>query len=543
MSFKNDIKFNITELPKRTIKLSDSKAKKIYDSKKYYQFYTDDKNNEYLYNIFSAISMEFKKQFSDIDTDIYFRTKSRRSFKETLKKEYKQDSKSAEDIAKDSIGACLVLKNIPQYISFDENYNKTKTLTALQNQRADNYFFLTELTEWLNNYDLLSTQTEEEYYTYLFDILERLENASYSECTQEIEEPYAPRLKIAKKIYEEKKKTDSLGMQADHKQLAELEKFISCLSRRLDDKLANEFLKVYLPEILKSPLIQDKLQVTSKFDKETIKENGFYSQYYNLTAANMLNIEFQAQSETRYEVSKNGTAFHNLIPGKNLPIKSYFEPMNENDSKYDRKILALSNKSIEKLDDPKEGPILKAAMNSIKIKDFYEYEKELQDGSTKTDQISMNNYLLYLLDYTYAGMHEISSSPLPSESLEIIHKTSIDSITDVLRKKDGLSCLDYLFIQKLTSLVNSKDLQEKYQENYPNIFKKTTITTHNFTDVSNFVPPVLESNNSEGSFYNHLRKLAASKNKQYKSFNTNKTINDTTDNIDNDNDIDIDISI
>lgn len=462
-----------------------------------YTSFVDKKNSIYIHHILSSIHLEFLKACPDIEMNISYRKKSRRSLDGTIKKELNNENKTASDIAKDSIGACVTLNKISDNISFDKNNPKHKNLIRYVEDRKANKQLLNDLKEWLDDDDIFNIKDEDSYYINLINILKSLDKAQYDECANEIEFPYKERLQNAINIYKQKNDDENLSMVATKEQLDEIKSLTGCLNRRLDDKLANEILAVYLPEVLNSSLIKDTLKVDSKFDKLTAKSNGWYATYHNLSANGLFPIELQAQSKVRSDVAKYGTAFHNAIPGKQLFIKSLFEPSIENDPDFSKIMTYLSTQPVSSLTDENANTrLIISLMDRVKVKDTFVSESTISNSSKPKTILPIEDYLIYFLNYTNCNFHETSVDKNDSSKIKIEHKTSLDSISDVLRKRDGLSCLDQILMHKLNLTIQDPQVREKYIKKFPAIFQKNKFSTLTYLDIQSFVPPYTSSDNS-----------------------------------------------
>lgn len=501
------------------------------------------KNLEYLG---SAIYLGFKDLHPDMTVNIPERTKGPKSVNDNLNKESNRTftiivpseikdgirltdmegpilsnknnliDKTTTDIS----AMTIVLNHINESMYFDENDPENEEILKLKKQRSENLKFLQSVKKYLNENDIFMTQ--EEYFQTYIQLLSRLQDSTYPECSQEIKEgSYSTRLKDAINTYKKHIENNSFSSKVTNAELEELYSLTDCLRRRLDDKLQHELLKVTFPHVLEHPLISKKLNIKGVFLKDVKKKNGFCAMYYVLVDKNGNKIEVQLQSEMRYIETKNGLSNHNDMPSKQIDITPFFELVNPNDDpellENYLSLLGRTSKSqekelkqkLEKLhrkflysDDNKEKKeidiairklkkkidAIETAKNSIKIKDEFieefdmidiegtkqedNYEiKEINgkqikvyDTKTKkrTSKMTIEQYLPIFAEYVSPTSMSVISSAHTTFASEayINNKNLIEGFTEILRKNDEVPYLSELLIDKLKEILNVKDTHQ-----------------------------------------------------------------------------------
>lgn len=417
----------------------------------------------------------------------------------------------------DLSGITVVLNYVDDAIYFDESEPENTEIIKLKKQKNDNLRFIHSVKHYLNEYDFVMTQ--EEYFQIYIELLHRLQDSTYPECTHEIREgSYSSRLEYAIANYKKNAETNSFALNATDDEVAELRHLTDCLKKRLYDKLENEILSITFPHVLADPLFTDDFKMTCKFVKFTKKENGFCAIYYELTDAFGRKIEVQLQSNMRYKETLNGLSSHNDMPNKKVDIKPFFELVgNKNDPELLNSYLSLLGRTsrsqeeslrqkLEKLEEAKNSrtkspeekrqvdnsirrlrkkiEAIETARNNIKIKDEFIEEHEMIDTEntqnennygikyvdgkpikvydTKTakriSKISIEQYLLTYAEYiSPVSMKVISSAHATSPEAYINKKTLVESFSEILRKGGEITYLSELLIDKLKEILNIKD--------------------------------------------------------------------------------------
>lgn len=501
------------------------------------------KNLDYLG---SAVYLGFKDLYPDMTVTIPERTKGPKSMGDNIDKELNRSLKNIvpseikkgiqlsdmeepiflnknnfiEKTTSDISAMTIVLNHINDAMYFDENDPENEQILKLKKQQSENLKFLQSVKKYLNENDIFMTQ--EEYFQTYIELLSRLQNSTYPECSQEIKEgSYSTRLKDAIDTYKKHIENDSFSSKVTNVELEELYSLTDCLKRRLDDKLQHEVLKVTFPHVLEHPLIAKKLNIKAQFLKDVKKKNGFCAMYYILIDKNGNKIEVQLQSEMRYIETKNGLSNHNDMPSKQIDIKPFFELVNSNDDpellESYLSLLGRTSKSQEKdlneklqrlhkkflyTDDNTERKeieitirklrkkidAIETAKNSIKIKDEFieefdmidiestkqedNYEiKEINgkqikvyDTKTKkrTSKMTIEQYLPIFAEYVSPTSMSVVSSAHTTFASEayINNKNLIEGFTEILRKNDEVPYLSEILIDKLKEILKIKETHQ-----------------------------------------------------------------------------------
>ena len=445
-----------------------------------YTNYTSDFNIEYFNNIIAAIYLEYKRLYPKFDIFIQFRVKSRKSFQKNLDKTLASDSKKISsmddlqnDISKDILGMKIILNGLPDKLPF-ERTKETEKIFRLYETKQDNLVFLNKLQNWLDgNSDEL--QNQENFYNYYIEILNRLINSTYKECYNEEATPYVSMLKDAQTTFEELSKNDDFSFSVSDKEAQTLQYLINSLESRLNDKLENEILDITLPQVLSSQLIKDELLVNSTLDDSPHKNNGwtrktggFVALYYNLITTSGLKIELQAQSEKRHKID---LLDHNELPGKNVSLDNlFFELVNEKDKntlQYYTSMLKQISAEVLYSNNSKDEHTRNIAleyMNHIRIKDTIDFDN-IYEGTVTHHYLDSDEYLQDFSNYVSPGLgvtHAAHNKIRPTVMLE--KKQTIESFSDVLRKRHGISVLGQMLIDKAEKLYGNDSTSKPYSE-------------------------------------------------------------------------------
>lgn len=292
-------------------------------------------------------------------------------------------------------------------------------------------------------------------------LLKLIQDSTYPECSQETEVPFSARLQNIQESFKYKQKNGTLSLSLSKEQIATIDSLLNELEKRLDDKFEREILKVFLPQALNSNLLTNLLHTNYIYDKTTVKPTGYVADFYNLNVGNEFNIEIQTQSYLRYLDGKKGVSFHNGKVGKGISIFSFFELIDKNDSyplEYYLKILSqIPVDTYENgiMDDKKSSILnkVKEAYSHIRIKDKIKFSNKKGSKPFDTDQ-----YLLTLSKYVSANMAICRSShnfSTPTVSIE--NASLLESFSDVLRKRDGISCLAQMLVDRLEDILQTNN--------------------------------------------------------------------------------------
>lgn len=407
----------------------------------------------------AAIYLSLKKVFpKGISFRIDYRTKSYRSMQRSTDLEI--INSDPDKLQKDIFGIKVIITNLDGKLDLDTTNPQYQKLIHLQNEKMDNITFITEAREWLNgSSDVI--ENEEHYYEKLIDLLKRLEASTYPECEKETEIPYSTRLANAEEAYRTKQKDGTLSLSLDKEQSASIALLLDDLEKRLDDKLERELLKVFLPKALDSNLLSNMLQISYAYDKEKLKSTGYVADFYNLKVGNDFNIEMQTQSYFRYLDGKKGPSFHNGQVGKGIKIFSFFELVDKNDPQpleYYLKILSQMPIDIYEngiIDGTKSAIMAKVenAYSRIKLKDKIRFSNKKNSKS-----YDMDKYLLKLSEYVSANMSICRSAHnFSAPTVNIENASLTDAFSDVLRRRDGISCLAQILVDRLDSVLKDNN--------------------------------------------------------------------------------------
>lgn len=513
----------------------------------YYNYYGQttphgQKNSDYLG---SAIYLIYRKLYPELSITEPERKKGEKSFTDNVHKELNHSVKNmvpadietgitlsdikkhiisnpenknnfTDKVTADISGMTIVLNHVDDSIYFDESDPENEEMLKLKKQRNKNLKFIHSIKRYLNENDIFMTQ--EEYFQIYIQLLQRLQDSTYPECTHEIKEgSYSSRLEYAIDNYKKNIEAKSFAPNATDVEIEELYQLTNCLTRRLDDKLQHEILRVTFPHVLADPLITDDFKITGKFVKDVKKQNGFCAIYFELIDAKGNKIEVQLQSNMRYKETKNGLSTHSDMPGKQADIKHFFELTNGSDdpellehylsllnrtssiqeTSLQEKLESLHNElsyaktpeekrkldnSIRRLE--KKIDAIETAKNSIKIKDEFieeidmidmentkkedNYElreingKKIKIYDTKTtkriSKMKIEEYLPIYAEYMApASMSVISSAHATAPEAYVNKKSLVEGFTEILRKGDEVTYLSEMLINKLKNILNIKD--------------------------------------------------------------------------------------
>ncbi len=425
----------------------------------------------------------------------------------------------------DFSGITIVLNHIDDAMYFDETDPENSEILRLKKQKNDNLRFIHSIKKYLNENDIFMTQ--EDYFQIYIELLNRLQDSTYPECTHEIREGnYSSRLEYAITNYKKLAVANSFAPNATDDEIEELYNLTDCLKRRLYDKLENEVLRVTFPHVLADPLIADDFKVKGSFVKFVKKENGFCAIYFELIDAKGRKIEVQLQSNMRYKETKNGLSTHNDMPNKKVDIRHFFELTdNRNDPELLNHYLSLLGRTSKKQEEDlrqklkklqeekslstktpeekrqldnsirrlqKKIESIETARSNIKIKDVFVEEHDMVDNestkkeensnlmnvngkeikvydtktSKRTSKMTIEQYLpIYAEYFSPVAMKIISSAHATAPEAYVNKKDLIESFTEILRKGDEVTYLSELLIDKLKNILKMKNTNQiSYEE-------------------------------------------------------------------------------
>lgn len=456
----------------------------------YKEYTTAPKYTERLDYTVAAIYLALKKVLPEgVSFRIDYRTKSYRSLQKSTDLEI--INSDLNKLKKDIFGLKVIITDIDGKLDLDSTNPQYQKLIQLQNTKIDNTTFIAETRAWLSGSSEIM-QTEEIYYEKFIDLLKRLRESTYVECDKETDIPYSERLSNVQKAYVSKQKDDALSFSISKSQIATIELFLDDLEKRLDDKFEREILKVFLPKALDSNLLSNMLQTNYMYDKEKLKPTGYVADFYNLNVRNEFSIEMQTQSYFRYLDGKKGPSFHNGKVGKGINIMSFFELVDKNDSQpleYYLRILnnmpinTYENEIIEGTESSSIINRVKEAYSHVKLKDKISFSNK-EDA----EPYEFDKYLLQLSEYVSANMSICRSAHnFSTPTVNIENGCLIDAFSDVLRKRDGISCLAQILVDRLDNiLINKNDPRAK------KIYKQI-----NIRDIANYAEKLPPTNDKQ----------------------------------------------
>lgn len=353
----------------------------------------------------------------------------------------------------------IVLVNTDDTLHFDKSDPSSEEILRLRKDRQDNINFTHSLENYLSenentnlsNIQLLQIKIE---------LLKRLRESSYEECTQEYQGTSFS--KLLKKNVEQfnaefenptYKSTDIYDVSYI-KEMDDIYELLDELKKRVHDKYQSKLLEIAIPEILKDEIFSKELKVKSSFVKKIRKKNGFCSDYYCIETSDGRKIELQAQSKKRFEDSKNGPSDHSLLPNKEIDISRFFEPTNSNLTQDDfnyftnflNNIPIATRNYLFNTPDSDLSPIdkrtnrkLKIAIENIKLKD------------------DIDKTLPIFAEYVSPKLMTVSShhTRFNTSVAGYNKKSLLSGFNEVLLKHDTTTCLSQILLDKLETLVPS----------------------------------------------------------------------------------------
>lgn len=422
---------------------------------------------------------------------------------ETEEMDALKENFTLEGIIKDFMGATIVLDHRKDYRKNGKKYESPEIQELLDKEK--------ETTKFIGDCEELIEEgfiDEEKYLSLKIDILAKIIENTYSEFTEERTIPFSTELENLKNIFDKKSQTGNFATTITKAEYDELINLIDELRSRKSDKLEFEILQETFPKVFNDPLIKNALGATIEFNKFSKKSNGFASLYYTVTTPFGI-MEFQLQSNKRYYEAKKGSAFHSGIKGKTINIDSFFELADPNDEKplqfylnaldsfpADKIISSVELPSFKTPEEKKEflrtefgqeylaSEKIKEYMKHIKIKDNMIFKpdttvKESVNGELvekpaqnidytnlkKPDEIyeqketimDTNEYLLSLALSLSPYMNVCHSAHTLFSSANTQAKSVEDEFSEILRKKDSLSALRNMLVERLKTILKTTD--------------------------------------------------------------------------------------
>ena len=446
---------------------------------------------EYFCYLVAAIYLTYKDMYPNLSNYIPFRIKSDFSFLANLKKEIDRNSplfndeyfdkvQSASSQAEfeskflpgatdDIAAATIVLDHINSSERPRKNYD-SDDIIELFDKCQHNLIFISDIEKQIDE----GFMSEEEYFKYRINTLERLIDSTFSEFIFERPIPYKDELEHINNIFNEKTQNSNFALSTTAKQIADLEDLLDDLNSRAYDKLEYAILEETLPKVLADPLIKNVLHVDYQFNKNIKKENGFAALYYILKTP-FGKVELQAQSSKRYYEAKKGSAFHSGYSGKEINIDDFFELVDPNDSKkLDYYLLELGNVSVDSLISDFELPSFsnrkgkREFLKTPKGKKYLRTKKvnelashiRIKPEFTFSDKDGNNivsiptDKYLFSLACSISPYMGVCSSGHTSFSTATVHsKNLVNEFAEILRKRDSTTYLGNMLINRLENII------------------------------------------------------------------------------------------
>lgn len=430
-------------------------------------------------DIAGAFYITARKLYPDLSIYIPGRVKSMKSSLSNIEKETKDSLLSLhpsnyeigltnEDIEKqfnldsattDFSALTIVLANTDDTLHFDKSDPESLEILKLRKNRQDNINFTHSLENFLSKNEATNLSCIQ-LLQIKIELLQRLREASYEECTQEYHGTSFSELlkKDIEKYNQEFENPNDENLNIDDlkymKEMDEIYELLDELKKRVHDKYQAKLLEIAIPEILEDKIFSKELKVKSYFVKKVRKKNGFCSDYYCIETSDGRKIELQAQSKKRFEDSKNGPSDHSLLPNKEIDISRFFEPLNSNfgEGNFEYFLDFLNNMPIATKNyllntpdtdlspfDKRTKRKLKIAIENVKLKD------------------NINITLPIFAEYVSPKLMTVSShhTRVNTSVAGYNKKSLVSGFTEVLLKHDSTTCLSQMLIDKLETLVPS----------------------------------------------------------------------------------------
>lgn len=444
---------------------------------------------KYMCYLTAAIFLTYKEMYPDLCDYIPFRTKSFDSFLKNLNKEFNiqivnSDDSSINDlanlideqrIANDINALTVVLDHIDRSKTPKNNY-ATEEINDLYRKGLEAELLVNDLDNTLDTVFL----SEKEFYNYKIRILDLLNELSFSEFTSERPMSYKDELANIKETYAKKLSTNSFILDATPYEIEDLKILKDNLRHILYDKLQYLVLQETFPKVISQPIFTNFLKVSSSFGKDSRKSNGFASTYYYLDTP-FGRIEVQLQPSERYLVAKKGSAAHSLMadkiknldnlfeltdPNDKNPLEYYLEILNKtpvNNIRYDIIKPTFNNISEEKQFYSSEIGIeyrrserLKELQSHIKLKDYLVTKHRIPGTENfTTEKIPINQVILSIAEFSSPYMNVCSSAHTNFSTASIHHKNLVSEFSEVLRRKDSMTCTGDIVVHRLAQIVEN----------------------------------------------------------------------------------------
>ncbi len=491
-----------------------------------YQKNNSFENREFLCYLTSAIFLSYKKLFPQLNIYIPFRTKSDNSFIKNIQKEAAKYAKNTDSdsfdifpIENDISALRVVIDNInftlPSTPESEALFNDSEIQELIgdnegntnEYSRRKNFDFVNKVNDFINS----PLQDGKQYLELKQELLNRIIKITPSEFTDE-RKPKPSFRELLKKMEEDYaffSENDDFPTEISASEITELKTLLNDFRSRIDDKLQFAILEKTLPIVLEQPLVKNVLKTSSKFDKDSKKENGFHSIYYTISTP-FGPVELQAQSNRAYYSATKGSAYHSGMDGKTVNVKDFFElvdPDDEHDLSY--YLDTLDSISADKLISPYEIPEFKteqekedflktptgmAYLKSEKYREMMKHirikekmmiipqslpkEVYISDSNIDTEKlqkliksgkvlqmptiVDANEYLFSTALSLSPYMNVCASGQTSFTNAGIHHKKVVGEFAEALRKRDSNTCLRDMLIRRLEDLIEEP---EKFVKN------------------------------------------------------------------------------
>lgn len=446
---------------------------------------------KYMCYLAAALFLTYKEMYPDLCSYIPFRTKSSNSYIRNINKEFRNQLLKFDGsfdefeqlfndfkITSDINALTIVLDHINPSKPKKNNY-ATEEITELYKKGIEAEALVNDLDNSLDTVFL----SEKEFYEHKIHILKLLSELSFSEFMPERPMSYEDELNSVEQIYNQKLSENSFYLDATEYQFEDLKMLTDDLRHILYDKYQYLILQETFPKVIQQPIFSHFLKVTSSFGKDARKSNGFAATYYFLETP-FGRIEVQLQPSERYFVAKKGSAAHSLLSDKNLNLDELFELANPNDEKPLEYYLEILNKtpvtnirhdiikpSFNSIEEEKQfyssetgkqyriSERLKELQSHIRLKDNVSYKHKIPNTDKfTTSTIPINDIILSLAEFSSPYMNVCSSAHTNFSTASIHHKNLISEFSEVLRRKDSMTCTGDIIIHRLEQIIKNPTL-------------------------------------------------------------------------------------
>ena len=357
----------------------------------------------------------------------------------------------------DFSGFTIVLSNTNDTLHFDMTDPKTAEILKLRKNRKNNINFSHSLENFLLDNDDYTCFSKLDLLQMKIELLMRLREATYPECTKEYKNTSFNEL-LRYSIKDYKNNYSNLKQPAEKDDIDEIYNLLDELKKRVHDKYQDKLLDMAIPEIFNDRIFNE-LRVKSHLVKRVRKPNGYCSTYYCIETETGRKIEVQAQSKMRFNDSKSGPSDHSTLPNKEVDISHFFEPVNPDlDEKLFNALLKLLNTTpvatktfLNRAPLSELDPTQKRLKNRLRVA---EENIKLKDSFGEQDY-PLEMYLPLFAEYISPKLMSVSSHHTRTHTnVANYNKKSLNSgFNEVLLKHDSTSCLAQILLDKLEEIM------------------------------------------------------------------------------------------